>query len=153
MPSLKEALAAKIPVFKNDVKETVAAHGSKSLGECSVEQAYGGMRSLKCMVTETSAVDPNEGIRYRGMTIPEMQKKLPKAKGGEQPLPEGVIWLLLTGEIPNEEQAESVRRVWRSQEELPTTLARPQVRTSALLRRDGRSEFYVLDGWSVRRLR
>ena len=27
-------------------------------------QAYGGMRGIKCMVTETSVLDPEEGIRY-----------------------------------------------------------------------------------------
>ena len=29
---------------------------------------------------------------------------LPKAKGGEEPLPEGLFWLLVTGQIPTEEQ-------------------------------------------------
>jgi len=33
---------------------------------------------------------------------------LPAAKGGEEPLPEGLLWLLLTGEIPTAEQAQSV---------------------------------------------
>lgn len=28
----------------------------------------------------------------------------PKAKGGEEPLPEAVLWLLLTGELPNESE-------------------------------------------------
>ena len=43
-------------------------------------QAYGGMRSVKSMVYETSLLDPVEGIRFRGLTIPECQEKLPKAK-------------------------------------------------------------------------
>jgi citrate synthase len=42
-------------------------------------QAYGGMRSVKSMVYETSLLDPVEGIRFRGLTIPECQEKLPKA--------------------------------------------------------------------------
>ena len=49
-------------------------------------------------------LDENEGIRYRGLTLPEVQEKLPRAEGGKQPLPEGVFWLLLTGEIPTTEQ-------------------------------------------------
>ena len=45
-------------------------------------QAYGGMRSVKSMVYETSLLDPVEGIRFRGLTIPECQERLPKAKVG-----------------------------------------------------------------------
>ena len=64
----------------------------------------GGMRGIKGLVTETSVLDPEEGIRFRGYTIPECQETLPKAPGGEEPLPEGLFWLLMTGDIPNEKQ-------------------------------------------------
>ena len=67
-------------------------------------KAYGGMRGIKGLVTETSVLDPNEGIRFRGYSIPECQKLLPKAAGGEEPLPEGLFWLLVTGKIPTQEQ-------------------------------------------------
>jgi citrate synthase len=56
---------------------------------------YGGMRDILSMVTETSVLDKNEGIRFRGYTIPECQSLLPKAPGGEEPLPEGLFWLLV----------------------------------------------------------
>ena len=74
---------------------------------------YGGMRGIRGLVTETSVLDPNEGIRFRGYSIPECQKVLPTGNGGkgEEPLPEGLFWLLLTGEIPTQEQAESVSKV------------------------------------------
>jgi citrate synthase len=52
-------------------------------------------------------LDPEEGIRFRGYTIPECQSKLPKAQGGQEPLPEGLLWLLLTGEIPTQQQVNS----------------------------------------------
>jgi citrate synthase len=39
---------------------------------------YGGMRGIKGLVTETSVLDPNEGIRFRGYSIPECQDKLPR---------------------------------------------------------------------------
>ncbi len=119
MSKLKSRLAEKIPQFRAEIAEVLKEHGSKSLGECTVAQAYGGMRSLKCMVTETSAVDPEEGIRYRGYTIPELQRKLPKARGGSEPLPEGVFWLLLTGDLPTDEEVEDVRASWRALEALP----------------------------------
>lgn len=65
---------------------------------------YGGMRGIKGLVCETSVLDPEEGIRFRGYSIPECQKLLPKAKGGQEPLPEGLFWLLITGDIPTEAQ-------------------------------------------------
>lgn len=54
--------------------------------------------------------DLPQGIRFRGLTIPEVQAKLPKAKGGKEPLPEALFWFLLTGEIPSEEQAHAFSR-------------------------------------------
>ena len=68
---------------------------------CVCVQMYGGMRGIRGLVTETSLLDPEEGIRFRGYSIPECQELLPKAEGGEEPLPEGIFYLLLTGKIPS----------------------------------------------------
>jgi len=121
--SLKSTLASKTATLKKDVEGILASHGDAVLGDVTISQAYGGMRDIKCMVTETSSVDPQEGIRYRGMTIPELQAKLPKAAGGEQPLPEGVFWLLLTGDVPDGAQAAGVTAAWRERETLPAHVA------------------------------
>jgi len=68
------------------------------------------MRSVKSMVWETSLLDPEEGIRFRGLSIPECQKQLPKAQGGDEPLPEGLLWLLVTGEVPNDAQVKELSK-------------------------------------------
>ncbi|MBN2246389.1 MAG: citrate (Si)-synthase, eukaryotic, partial [Candidatus Aminicenantes bacterium] len=94
----------------------------KVISEVTVSQAYGGARGVKCIVTETSALDPMEGIRFRGFNIPELQKKLPKAPGGEEPLPEGLFYLLLTGDLPTEEDAQEVTEEWKKRGELPDYL-------------------------------
>ena len=73
-------------------------------------QVYGGMRGILGLVTETSVLDPEEGIRFRGYSIPECQKLLPKAAGGDEPLPEGLFWLLLTGNIPSQEQVTAISK-------------------------------------------
>ena len=62
------------------------------------------MREILGMVCETSVLDADEGIRFRGYTIPECQKLLTNVPGGEEPLPEAVFWLLATGDIPTEAQ-------------------------------------------------
>jgi len=99
---LKSVLAEKIPAAIEDVKAFRKQHGDTKVGEITVDMMYGGMRTMKGLVTETSVLDAEEGIRFRGYTIPECQELLPKAPGGEEPLPEGLFWLLVTGEIPTE---------------------------------------------------
>lgn len=122
--SLKARLASTTATLKKEVETLLATHGNTTIAEVNVSQAYGGMRDIKCMVTETSSVDPQEGIRYRGLTIPELQAKLPKAENGAQPLPEGVFWLLLTGQVPTDAQAAEVTAAWRSNETLPAHVGR-----------------------------
>jgi len=65
-------------------------HGSKVIGEITLDQVYGGARGIKSLVWEGSVLDSEEGIRFRGKTIPECQELLPKAPGGKEPLPEGI---------------------------------------------------------------
>ncbi len=116
---LKEKLAQKIPELREEIKSLVQEHGDKVVSEATVRQAYGGMRGIKCMVWETSLLDPMEGIRFRGYTIPEVREKLPKATGGEEPLPEGIFWLLLTGELPKKKEVREVTKEWQARSEVP----------------------------------
>lgn len=81
---------------------------------------YGGMRGIRALVTETSVLDPDEGIRFRGLSIPECQQCLPKAAGGSEPLPEGLFWLLCTGDVPNQKQVEALSKEWAARAALPT---------------------------------
>lgn len=60
-----------------------------------------------------------EGIRFRGKTIPECQEILPKAPGGSEPLPEGLFWLLVTGEVPTQEQVTELSRDWAARGAIP----------------------------------
>ena len=102
--SLKDVVREKIPEKRELFKKLRLEHGKTSLGEVTVEAAMGGMRGLKVMLWEGSVLDPDEGIRFHGMTIPQCQEKLPKGKTGREMLPESMFWLLLTGEVPTEEQ-------------------------------------------------
>jgi citrate synthase len=119
MPSLKEKFAAKMVPMRDKVSGILKEHGQMKVGDVSIAQAYGGMRSVKCMVWETSALDPMEGIRFRGFTIPELQQKLPKAPGGEEPLPEGIFYLLLTGELPTDADVAEITQEWQKRSALP----------------------------------
>lgn len=119
MASLKEVFISKLGPFREEVQSILKNHGEKKISDVTISQAYGGMRSVKCMVYETSALDPEEGIRFRGFSIPELRDKLPKAAGGEEPLPEGLFYLLLTGDLPTAADVAAVGAEWRSREALP----------------------------------
>ncbi len=120
--ALKDTLKSKIGPMQNRVKNLIKEHGDKKISEVTIKQAYGGMRGVKCIVTETSALDPYEGIRFRGYNIPELRKKLPKAPGGEEPLPEGIFYLLLTGDLPTEQDVKELTEEWKKRGELPDYL-------------------------------
>ena len=79
---IKSAFEAKIKPVQEEVKAFRKEFGSTKVGEITVDMMYGGMRGMKGLVTETSVLDPEEGIRFRGYTIPDCQKLLPKAPGG-----------------------------------------------------------------------
>lgn len=90
------------------------------------------MRGIKALMTETSVLDPDEGIRFRGLSIPECQNVLPKAEGGSEPLPEGLFWLLLTGEVPTTEQVRQVSKEWAERAALPQHIGKTWTHLSFL---------------------
>lgn len=105
LSSLSERVEQLAPEYQARVKALATEHGNKAISDpVTVSQLLGGMRGIKCMYTETSLLDVEEGIRFRGYSIPECQKLLPHAEGGSEPLPEGILWLMLTGEIPTTQQ-------------------------------------------------
>ena len=77
------------------------------------------MRGITGLVTETSLLDAQEGIRFRGYSIPELQAKLPTAKPGGEPMPEGLFYLMLVGELPTEEDAHHITNVWQRRSHVP----------------------------------
>jgi citrate synthase len=120
--TLKEKFAAKIPPMQEKVKAILKENGEKKLSDVTISQAYGGVRDVLCMIWDTSLLDKFEGIRFRGFTIPELQQKLPKAKGGSEPLPEAIFYLLLTGDLPTEADVAEITEEWRKRSELPKHL-------------------------------
>ncbi|KAI0688089.1 citrate synthase [Cytidiella melzeri] len=117
--TLKERLAELIPREIENVKAARAEHGKKSFGPVLVDQLYGGMRGLPALIWDGSVLDAEEGIRFRGKTIPECQELLPKAPSGSEPLPEALFWLLVTGEVPTQEQVSALSKEWAARAAIP----------------------------------
>jgi len=119
MSSLKDRLAEKIGPMRERVNLLRTVHGEKVISECTISQAIGGMRDVKCMVSDISALDPMEGIKFRGYSIPEIREKLPRIPGGKEPLPEALLWLLMTGDVPTSEETSSITAELHRRSTLP----------------------------------
>ncbi len=119
MGIIKDRFKAKADATGTEIKELLKEHGNKKIGEVTLSQIYQGMRGMTGLVTETSLLDAQEGIRFRGYTIPELQDKLPKYKEGSEPLPEGLFYLMLMGELPTEDDVLHLTSVWQRRSHVP----------------------------------
>lgn len=120
MGIVKDRFKAKADIASAEIKNLLKEHGNKVIGEVTLSQVYQGMRGITGLVTETSLLDAQEGIRFRGFSIPELQAKLPKAKDGKEPLPEGLFYLMLIGELPNAEDVNHVTNVLQRRSHVPS---------------------------------
>ncbi|RMF48426.1 MAG: citrate (Si)-synthase, partial [Deltaproteobacteria bacterium] len=119
MSTLKEVLRQKIEEHRPRTVRLLKEHGDVSLGEVTIAQAIGGARGIKCLVTDISYLDPYEGIRFRGKTIPETFEALPKVPGSDYPYVEAFWYMLLTGDVPTMEQTLEVVEDWKKRSALP----------------------------------
>jgi citrate synthase len=120
MATLKEILAGKIQEFRPRVNRLVKEFGEVKIGDVTISQAIGGARDVKCLVTDISYLDPQEGIRFRGKTIPETFEALPKAPNSKYPTVESFWFFLLTGDVPTQKQVDDVVAEWKTRQVVPS---------------------------------
>jgi citrate synthase len=116
---LHEKISAQLPGWRERIKVLAKDHADVVVDQVTVGQIVGGMRDIKSLLTDVSFVDPAEGIRFRGMSIPEVLEALPKARGTKMPLVGGLYYLLMIGEVPTKEQALEVEAEWSKRAEIP----------------------------------
>jgi citrate synthase len=119
MAIIKDRFKEKADALAAEIKDLLKEHGNKKIGEVNLSQIYQGMRGMTGLVSETSLLDAQEGIRFRGFSIPELQKKLPKAPKGSEPLPEGLFYLMLLGELPTEKDVQDLTANWQRRSHVP----------------------------------
>ena len=116
---LHEKISAQLPEWRERIKSLTKEHGDVKVDDVTVGQIVGGMRDIKSLLTDVSFVDPAHGILFRGLSIPELLKQLPKARGGKMPLVGGLYYLLMVGEVPTKEQAMEVEAEWAKRSNVP----------------------------------
>lgn len=120
MDPLKQRFIEKANALRDKIKAMLKEHGDMVVDDVTMSQIYGGARDIKTMVWEPSELDAQEGIRFRGYSIPELRKLLPK--GDKEPRPEGLFWLMLVGEIPTEEEVNWVTEAWQKRSKVPSAV-------------------------------
>lgn len=110
MPTIREKLAERIPRFRDEIKQMLVDHGDKVVSEVTMRQVYGGMRGVKGLFCSTSSVDPEEGLAIRGIPILDLADRLP----------EEIAFLLIAGELPDEEGLNDLHKNMVERREVPT---------------------------------
>jgi citrate synthase len=119
MAFTKERFKSVADKLAAEIKDLLKEHGNDKIGEVTLSQIYQGMRGITGLVSETSLLDAQEGIRFRGYSIPDLQQKLPKAQGGTEPLPEGLFHLMLLGELPTDDDVHEITANWQRRSHVP----------------------------------
>jgi len=119
MTTLKETLFKKIEEHRPRTTRLVKEFGNTKVQEITIEQVIGGARDVKCLVTDISYLDPQEGIRFRGKNIPETMECLPKVPGRDYPYVEGFFWFLMTGDVPTKKETLELVEEFKKRRGLP----------------------------------
>jgi citrate synthase len=119
MDPLKQKFSENASALRGEIKTILTKHGEEKVDEVTLSQVYGGARGIISMIWEPSLLDPIEGIRFRGFSITELREKLPKRDHDLEPMPEGLFWLLLTGEIPDKTSIDWLCEEWRKRAHVP----------------------------------
>jgi citrate synthase len=116
---MHDRIAHQLPGWRNRITRLTKDYGYLKVCDVTVEQIYGGIRGVQIQVSDISYVDPLEGIRLRGYTIPELMANLPKAEGSDFPLAGGLYYLLMVDELPTPEIARQVEDEWKARAAVP----------------------------------
>jgi citrate synthase len=120
MSKLKDTLKQKIEAHRPRTTKLLKEFGKVVIDQVSIDQTIGGARDIHALVTDISYLDPQEGIRFRGKTIPETFAALPKAPGSEYPTVEAFWYFLLTGDVPTQTEVDEVLNEWKERREVPS---------------------------------
>ncbi len=110
MATLQEKLSQQIPKLREEKAALLKQHKDTIISQVTVEQAFGGMRGVKGLVCDTSLVEPDKGLIIRGYPIGDIKDKLP----------EEILYLLLTGELPDENALKALQKDLKDRSAVPS---------------------------------
>ena len=106
---LQKILSEKINIWQKEIHSVIKDKGQKVISEVTVSQAYGGMRGVKGLTCETSAVSADRGLIIRGYPLTDISHISP----------EEVFYLLLTGELPDSDAVNDIQDQLKNNQKVP----------------------------------
>jgi citrate synthase len=119
MTNLKDTLTQKIQAHRVRTSRLLKEYSDVVIDKVDIGQCIGGARDIRSLVTDISYLDAQEGIRFRGKTIPETFAALPKASGSAYPTVESFWYFLLTGDVPTQAQVDAVVAEFKTRQNVP----------------------------------
>ncbi len=119
MGKIKQLFIEKALHKADIVKKLKSDFSDVVIGEVTIGHVLSGMKGVVSLLTCTSKLDPDEGIRFRGYTISELRELLPKISPDDEPLPEGLFYLMLMDELPNPEDVQYIQNEWIKRAHVP----------------------------------
>ncbi|NMC47611.1 MAG: citrate (Si)-synthase [Chloroflexi bacterium] len=116
---LAKNLEGKIREVYERVRYMLATSGETVISQVSLRQFFSGNRDVDLLLSDVSYVDPFYGLHYRGLSLEQVLQQLPKPQGSVFPYAGGLYSLLLTGEMPGEEEALEVEDLWKDRAAIP----------------------------------
>ena len=127
--SKKNTISNLIPERKKKLQEIKQNYSDKIVDNVSVNQVIGGMRGIKSMLWDNSSLDSEKGITFHNKTISELRDNLPKYSyskhmklSTKEPMIEGMLWFLLTGQIPTQEEAINLSKELHNYSKIPVSI-------------------------------
>ena len=106
---LHKVLSEKIPQWQDEIRKVIQDRGDEKVGDVTVSQLYGGMRGIKGLTCETSAVSADKGLIIRGNPLLDITHISP----------EEVFYLLLTGDLPDDGQLSNLQDQLKTHQNVP----------------------------------
>lgn len=100
-------------------KELREKHADVEIGKVTIGTVFSGMKGVPSLLTETSKLDPRDGIRFRGVPLTELRKTIPRLCEHGEPLPEGLFYLMLIGEVPELDDISNLSKDWATRAVVP----------------------------------
>ena len=125
---LKTTISDLIPTKRTEMKFLKENYSNHCVDNVSVNQVLGGMRGIKSMIWDNSSLDPEKGITFHDKTIQDLREQLPKFYYSShmklhtvEPMMESMLWFLMTGQIPTNEQVKMLTNELHNNSKLSET--------------------------------
>lgn len=96
MQNIFDKLQVKIEGWRKEIGPLIKEHGEKKVADVTLSQVMGGMRGVTSLWCDTSNVPKEKGLIVRGYPINDIKDITPVQ----------VFYLLLTGDLPTQEEFE-----------------------------------------------